>query len=248
MAARLVAPDEDGQIKHRAVFKEVLGSVCSQKCAKADKGNAVLSAERPVGKVGEHEICHGMRDALFGQVRTEASKDGLAVFVCGEASGDGCNKRVLTAVHVAEQSVLLIRLGEICKINVEHVFYVVVLHEEAPAADGSGSTPEVQKKLSCKGDFVQNQRKGNHPLVGHGCAVNLCPKIDKLVLDIASPVSSGAVDGPAHGLATETDDQVEQHSESTMDENRGFHVTFGGDSSLQPKNLVIFSLSCLRRL
>lgn len=96
-----------------AVGFKVVDAAWKQACAKGDMNGAKLSVEELAGNVGELDLRYGKLDALFGQVAPEGRKGGVAVFTCGEANENGGERREITGLNIAEQSVLLNFSGDL---------------------------------------------------------------------------------------------------------------------------------------
>lgn len=173
-------------------------------------------------------MCHGKLDALFGKVAPDAGKGGIAVLACREANGSRSATRDLTGLDVAEQSVLLGILDEMCENDAVHVLYAAVLHEVAAAADGTGITVEESERLFGGGSFTNNVPNSDRLLVSHGGAVLPCPEVNGRVLGKASPVSFAIVDGLAYGAGMKTADEVERNGELAIDEWRELDTTIRG--------------------
>lgn len=100
---------------------------------------------------------------LDGSLRTKveiAKQSSLAARIAATATKNA----ELTGVNVAEQSMLLNVLGEICKRYIAHVLYVTVLREETVAADQNENTVQEREGLSGRVCLNQNVRDGDHLL------------------------------------------------------------------------------------
>lgn len=122
---------------------------------------------------------------MLCQARPDAAEDGVAVFCCGEANGSGDEKRDLTELKVAEQSVLQGVLGEVWKTDIAHALYDAVLREKAATSKENGMNAEKGERLSGTGELVRDVRERDRPLMHPECAVLSCPELNRGVLDEA---------------------------------------------------------------
>lgn len=142
--------------------------VCKGGCAKDGKDGAKLFVQRSFGKIEGHEKGHGKLEILIGKLKLDASEGGVAVLACDEASDSGGEKKALTGIDAAKQSVLLNVSDDICRINVVHFLYVLVLRKGAAVADTSENTVAERHRLSAGGCFIRNVRDGDCLLAGQG--------------------------------------------------------------------------------
>lgn len=108
----------------------------------------------------------------------DPSKGDVAVFLCGEANGNGGETDDLTALEAPEQYVLLDAFVEFCEKDVVHALYVLLLREDEAASDQSGNTVDEKDSRFGGGRFIQQQRDGDCVLVGHDSAIFSCPEMD----------------------------------------------------------------------
>lgn len=154
---------------------------------------------------------------MFRPLAPDASEDGVAVFVCGEANGHGGKSIDSIESDAAEQYVLPDAPGKICETHIVHGLCVRTLRKKTTVVDESRISVEEEGRLSKGGRLVQNVRNGDHLPVGHEGAGHSCLERDRRISGKASPVNLGVIDGLAKSPAVETVVEEEKSIELAID-------------------------------